>query len=192
MHLEGFDESSWDRPDLPTRAELDELTALPVVVTRTDGHLCVASSALLAEVDLTGADGVEVGVDGEPTGRLTKEASRRVGAWVESSYDGRLVEEFQLQAAGLAASRGVTAVHEMSMDLADLEVLLRHRERLPVDVSPIPATLSLPEAIERGFLAIGGDLPVDGSIGAKTAALAHPYEDGQDQGELFHDDDTLA
>jgi predicted amidohydrolase YtcJ len=192
LHLEGFDESRWDRPDLPTRAELDELTAVPVVVTRTDRHLCVASSPVLAEVDLTGAEGVELGVDGEPTGRFTKEANRRVTAWVESSYEGRLVEEFQLQAAGLAASRGVTAVHEMSMDLADLEVLLRHRERLPVDVSPIPATLSLPEAIERGFLAIGGDLPVDGAIGAKTAAFAHPYEDGPEQGDLYYDDDTLA
>jgi predicted amidohydrolase YtcJ len=192
VHLEGFDESRWDRPDLPTGAELDELTDLPVVVMRTDGHLSVVSSPVLADVDLTGAEGVEVGEDGKPTGRLTKEANRRISLWIESSYESRLVEEFQLQAAGLAASRGVTALHEMSMDLADLEVLLRHRERLPVDVSPIPATLSLPESMERGFLAIGGDLPVDGSIGAKTAALAHPYEDGLDQGELFHDDDKLA
>jgi predicted amidohydrolase YtcJ len=192
VHLEGFDESRWDRPDLPTAADLDEISPMPVVVMRTDGHLCVVSSSVRAEVDLAGAEGVEVGENGEPTGRLTKEANRRVSVWVESSYESRVVEEFQLQAAGLAASRGVTAVHEMSMDLSDLEVLLRHRERLPVDVSPIPATLSLPESIERGFLAIGGDLPVDGSIGAKTAAFAHPYEDGAEQGDLYYDDDTLA
>ena len=192
VHLEGFDESRWHRPDLPTGAELDELTAVPVVVMRTDGHLSVVSSAVLADVDLTDADGVEVGEDGNPTGRLTMEANRRVSVWVEASYERRLIEEFQLQAAGLAASRGVTAVHEMSMDLADLEVLLGHRGQLPVDVSPIPATLSLPESMERGFLAIGGDLPVDGSIGARTAALGHPYEDEAELGELYHDDDTLA
>ena len=69
---------------------------------------------------------------------------------------------------------------------------LGHRRRLPVDVSPVPASMSLPEAMERGFLAIGGDLPVDGSIGARTAAFAHPYEDGAEQGELYHDDDALA
>jgi predicted amidohydrolase YtcJ len=192
VHLEGFDESRWDRPDLPTGGELDELTALPVVVTRTDGHISVVSSEVFAAVDLTDADGVEVGEDGQPTGRLTKEANRRVSAWVESSYEHHRIEEFQLQAAGLAASRGVTAVHEMSLILSDLEVLLGHRGHLPVDVSPIPASMSLPESMERGFTAIGGDLPVDGSIGAGTAALVHPYDDGPERGELYHDDDALV
>ena len=192
VHLEGFDESGWDRPELPTGAELDALTPLPVVLTRTDGHISVVSAEVLSAVDLAGAEGIEVGEDGQPTGRLTSEANRRVSAWVESSYDRQRIEEFQLQAAGLAASRGVTAVHEMSLDLSDLEVLLGHRMRLPVDVSPVPASMSLPESMERGFLEIGGDLPVDGSIGARTAALAHPYEDGAGQGELYHDDDTLA
>jgi len=192
VHLEGFDESRWERPDLPTAAELDELTALPVVVTRTDGHISVVSSAVFADVDLTDVEGVEVGEDGRPTGRLTREANRRVSVWVESSYERQRIEGFQLQAAGLAASRGVTAVHEMSLDLSDLEVLLGHSRRLPVDVSPIPASMSLPESMERGFLAIGGDLPVDGSIGARTAALTHPYDDGSDEGELYHDDDALA
>ena len=192
VHLEGFDESRWDRPDLPTAADLDALTPLPVVLARTDGHLSVVSAAVLAEVDLTGAAGVEVGADGQPTGRLTREANRRVSAWVESSYERQRIEEFQQQAAALAAARGVTAVHEMSLDLSDLEVLLGHRRRLPVDVSPVPASMSLPESMERGFLAIGGDLPIDGSIGAGTAAFAHPYEDGSDQGELYYADDALA
>jgi predicted amidohydrolase YtcJ len=192
VHLEGFDESRWDRPDLPTGADLDALTPLPVVLTRTDGHISVVSSEVFAVVDLTDTDGVEVGEDGRPTGRLTREANRRVSAWAESTYERQRIEEFQLQAAGLAASRGVTAVHEMSLDLSDLEVLLGHRGRLPVDVSPVPASMSLPESMERGFLAIGGDLPVDGSIGARTAAFAHPYEDSAGQGELYHDDDTLA
>ena len=71
-------------------------------------------------------------------------------------------------------------------------MLLGHRHRLPVDVAADPGSMSLPDAMERGFLAIGGDLPVDGSIGARTAALSHPYEDGPDQGELYHDDDAMA
>jgi predicted amidohydrolase YtcJ len=192
VHVEGFDESRWDRQDLPTGAELAALTPLPVVLTRTDGHISVVSPDVLDAVNVADAEGVEVGEDGKPTGRLTQEANRRVSAWVESSYERQRIEEFQLQAAGLAASRGVTAVHEMSLDRSDLEVLLGHRARLPVDVSPVPASMSLPESMERGFLAIGGDLPVDGSIGARTAALAHPYEDSAGQGELSHDDDTLA
>jgi predicted amidohydrolase YtcJ len=192
VHLEGFDEFRWTGPELPTAADLDTVTPEPVVIVRTDGHLSVVSSTVLAALDLSGAAGVEAGEDGEPTGRLTQEANRRVTAWVESSYDRHRIEELQLEAAGLAASRGVTALHEMSMDLGDLEVLLDHRDRLPVDVSPILATTSLPEAIERGFISIGGDLTVDGSIGARTAALSHPYEDGTGRGDLYHGDDALA
>ena len=192
VHVEGFDETGWERHELPTARELDDATPDPVVATRADGHLSVASSSTLAGVDLAGADGVELDADGRPTGRLTKEANRRVVAWVEASYDTQRIEGFQLQAAGLAASRGVTSVHEMSLDVADLDVLLGHRQRLPVDVSPTPGSMSLPDAMERGFTAIGGDLPVDGSIGARTAALSHPYEDGSDEGALYHDDDAMA
>jgi hypothetical protein len=192
VHVEGFDESRWDTHDLPTAADLDAITQAPVVATRADGHISVVNSATLAAIDLADADGVELDEDRRPTGRLTKEANNRATTWIEASYDTQRIEGFQLQAAGLAASRGVTAVHEMSLDLADLEVLLGHRDRLPVDVAPIPASMSLPEAMERGLQAIGGDLPVDGSLGARTAALAHPYDDAADSGQLYHEDDAMA
>jgi hypothetical protein len=192
VHVEGFDETRWHAQELPTAADLDAITHTPVVATRSDGHISVVSSSTLAAIDLANADGIELDGDRRPTGRLTKEANRRAVAWVEASYDTQRVEGFQLQAAGLAASRGVTALHEMSLNIADLEVLLGHRDRLPVDVAPVPASMSLPDAMERRFGSIGGDLPVDGSIGARTAALSHPYEDSTDQGELSHHDDTMA
>ena len=192
VHVEGFDETRWERHELPTAQDLDEITPLPVVATRADGHLSVVSSSALAAVDLAAADGVALDEDRRPTGRVTREANRRVVAWVERTYDTQRIEGFQLQAAALAASRGVTSVHEMSLDVADLDVLLGHRHRLPVDVAPTPGSMSLPDAMERGFPSIGGDLPVDGSIGARTAALVHPYEDGLEDGALYHDDDAMA
>jgi predicted amidohydrolase YtcJ len=192
VHVEGFDETRWERHELPTAHELDEITTVPVVATRADGHISVVSSSALVRIDLTDADGVGSDADARPTGRLTREANRRAVAWAEASYDTQRIEGYQLQAAGLAASRGVTSVHEMSLDVSDLDVLLGHRHRLPVDVAPTPGSMSLPDAMERGFLAIGGDLAVDGSIGARTAALSHAYEDGSDQGALYHDDDTMA
>jgi predicted amidohydrolase YtcJ len=192
VHVEGWDESRWDRPELPTAAELDAIADVPVVATRADGHVSVLNTMALKAVDPGEAAGIDVDADGMPTGRLTMEANRLATLWAEASYDRNRIEELQLQAAGLAASRGVTSVHEMSMSLGDLEVLMAHRRRLPVDVVPILATTVLPEAIERAFPSVGGDLPIDGSIGARTAALEHPYEDGADLGELYLKDDTLA
>jgi hypothetical protein len=92
---------------------------------------------------------------------------------------------------------GVTAAHEMSMPHwngeRDLQVLLDQRARLPVDVTPIPASTDLSAAIGAGLSAIGGDLPVDGSIGARTAWLADPYLDEEGgTGASYFADDELA
>src|SRR4051795_8570768 len=43
----GFDETHWDRPDLPTLADLDELGEVPIVLIRADGHIALANSAAL-------------------------------------------------------------------------------------------------------------------------------------------------
>ena len=192
IHVEGFDETAWDRSELPTAAELDAITPIPVVAMRADGHISVVSSSALAALDPGDVAGIERAPGGSPTGRLTRAANRRASAWIEATYDRHRIEELQLQAAGLAASRGVTSVHEMSMDMADLEVLLGHHGQLPVDVRAMPATTSLMDVIAIRLDAVGGDLPVDGSIGARTAAFAHPYEGSDEQGELYFDDDELA
>ena len=96
-----------------------------------------------------------------------------------------------MRAAALAASRGVTSVHEMSMPagagLRDLEVFLAHRDRLPVDAVPIVATMDVPQIMDLRLSSIGGDLPVDGSIGARTAALGEPYADGSGDGRAAYD-----
>jgi predicted amidohydrolase YtcJ len=42
-----------------------------------------------------------------------------------------------------------------------------------------------------GLTAIGGDLPADGSIGARTAALTEPYEGTEGAGTLAYDDEVL-
>jgi predicted amidohydrolase YtcJ len=192
VHVEGFDETAWDPSELPTAAELDAITSVPVVAVRADGHISVLSSSALSELDLRGIAGIERAADGSPTGRLTRAANRLAMAWVESTYDRHRIEELQLEAAGLAASRGVTTVHEMSMDMPDLEVLLGHHGQLPIDVRAIPATTSLMDVIALGLDAVGGDLPVDGSIGARTAAFSHPYEGSEERGELYLADDELA
>ncbi|HET9671428.1 MAG TPA: amidohydrolase family protein, partial [Actinomycetota bacterium] len=183
-HLEGFDESGWDDPTLPSAAELDAVTSEPVVIARTDGHLSLANAAALAAAELIGEEGADRDDAGEPTGRVRGEANRRLSTWIESTYDRHRIEALQLEAAGLAAARGVTSVHEMSLHPRDLDVLLAHDGQLPVDVRATPATTNLNEVIALGLSSIGGDLPIDGSIGARTAAFTHPYEGSEERGTL--------
>lgn len=194
--LQGFDETRWERPETPTLPELDGAVAQPLVILRADGHVSLLNSAAIRAAEVKGLDGLELGADGEPTGRVSREANRAVHRWLADSRTEHAIEELQLEAAGLAAARGVTALHEMSMPMddgeRDLEVLLRHQGKLPVDVVPIVATMDVPRAIELGLSAIGGDLPTDGSIGARTAAVSAPYRDRAGDGATYYGDDELA
>jgi predicted amidohydrolase YtcJ len=193
--LQGFDETRWGDPAFPSLEELDAVTDRPLVLARADGHVAVANSAALTFAQALEAEGCDRDEQGRPTGRVTSEANRRISRWAAETRTEHRIEELQLDAAGLAASRGITCVHEMAMPgehgFRDVEVFLRHREKLPVHGIAVVATMDVPRAVELGLRAIGGDLAADGSIGARTAALTEPYLDGG-RGVCFFHEDELA
>lgn len=193
--LQGFDETMWSDPTLPTIEELDAVTTAPLVIRRTDGHVALVNAAALTFADALDTPGVERDADGRPTGRVVAEANRLVGLWVASIRSVHRIEELQLLGAAQAAMRGVTSVHEMALPLehglADVETLLAHRSSLPVQVEVLLGLMDVPKAVELGLGAIGGDLAVDGSIGARTSALSAPYADRDGTGSLAFDDEVL-
>lgn len=194
--LRGFDESGWEDPTLPTLRQLDDVGHVPLAIRRTDGHLALVNAAAIHAADLADVDGVERDDAGGPTGVVRGVANERLGRWLVEELTDLELQDAQLRAAALAASRGVTSVHEMAMPeetgIRELQVLLEQRGRLPVDALPIVATMDVAMAIDLGMFAVGGDLPVDGSIGAHTAALEAPYASHDGDGVLYHADDELA
>jgi predicted amidohydrolase YtcJ len=194
--LLGFDESRWEDPTHPNLEELDAVTSRPLMIHRADGHIALANSAALEAAGIrSDQEGVERDENGVPTGRVTRDAVERLGRWASGSIEDHETQELQLRAAALGASNGVTAAHEMSMPhwlgLRDLQVFLAHRERLPMDVAPVVATMDIPQIMDLGLPAIGGDLPLDGSIGARTAAVMAPYVDSEGTGSSYHADGEL-
>lgn len=194
--LHGFDETRWRDPTHPSAGELDAVTDRPLVIYRADEHLALANAAALSAAGLgSGEDGVESDAGGVPTGRVTGAALSRLDRWASAALEDRDIQDLQLRAAALGASRGVTSIHEMSMPhwlgLRDLQVFLRHRDRLPLDATPVVATTDIVQIMDLGLAAIGGDLPMDGSIGARTAAVTAPYLDGRGSGTCYHRDDEL-
>jgi predicted amidohydrolase YtcJ len=193
--LQGFDETRWAVPNLPSLSELDGAVPGPLMIRRVDGHAALANTRALAAAEVGDVAGIERDSAGAPTGLVTREANAMLGRWAAASRSELQIERLQLAAASLAASRGVTAVHEMSMPRddgeRDVEVFRRHRERLPLHAIAIVATMDVPRAIELGHDAIGGDLPADGSLGARTAALTAPFV-GEDRGTTYFADDELV
>ena len=140
--MSGFDETRWDRPLHPTLQELDAAGGeVPLVIFRADGHIALANSAAIAASGVEAEFGVEHDPEGEPTGRLTQQASAKLSRWATAALSDHQIQALQLKAAALAASRGVTSVHEMQMPhdsgLRDLQVFLGHRDRLPS--TPFPS-----------------------------------------------------
>ncbi|CAN5158488.1 amidohydrolase [soil metagenome] len=195
----GFDESRWNRPELPTLAELDELGDIPLILIRADSHIALANTAAIRVSGAMDEDGVDTGADGRPTGVIRRKANRRLQRWFHESLSDHELRELQLQATAFAASRGVTAVNEMAIPLShgrrEVEVLLGHRDRLPVDVSVYVADTDIPWVMDLGLETLGGDLSLDGSIGARTAAVSEPYADAHgdaETGVLYETDDEMA
>jgi hypothetical protein len=195
VFLHGYDESKWTDRTPPSIGDLDGVPH-PLVLARADSHAALVNNAALIQSGAADLPGVERDEHGAPTGVLSRQANDRVLQWYTDSLSAGEIEEFQLDAAALASSRGVTTVHEMSMPRAhgtrELDVLLGHRGRLPVDVVTYVATMELGEVLDRGLPRIGGDLALDGSLGARTARMSEDYVDAASRGVAYFEDDALV
>jgi len=180
----------------PTISELDELGDVPLILIRADGHIALANSAALKVSGCLEEDGTDLDAEGSPTGVVRRAANRRLQRWFHEALTDHELRELQLQAASTAASRGITCVHEMAIPHShgrrEVQVLLEHREQLPVDVVAYVAEKDIPWVMDLGLETLGGDLSLDGSIGARTAAVSAPYYDGDGTGILYERDDELA
>jgi predicted amidohydrolase YtcJ len=192
----GFDETRWPDPEFPSRAVLDGISNEPLILVRADGYVSVANTPAIQASGADQVPGVEQDTGGEATGILRGEANARVQLWYFESLPDHVVQEAQLRAAGLAVSRGVTCVQEMAIPdkrgRRDVEVLLAQEDDLPLDLVTYIADRDIPYVMDLGQARIGGDLFLDGSVGARTAALLGPYADADSSGDLVYGDDEMA
>jgi predicted amidohydrolase YtcJ len=184
----GWRSAEWWPPVEPTRQALDPVSGdVPVALQARDGHSLWLNSAALAQADgdLRVAGGVvEVDDRGQPTGLLREESAWRFRAryvFGATSED----EWVAAMRAGLrlAASRGVTAVHDKDGWLGALGFFqrLRDEESLTLRVwQSLPAVESLDHLEGLGLAArLGDDLLragylkafMDGTLGSQTARL---------------------
>ena len=159
IYLQGYDESRWDDPAVPTLAELDAVTDRPLMIRRADGHTALANTAAVRGAGIEEADGLHRDASGAPTGRLTLRASDETGRWILGTLSAHQLQELQLKAAAQAASHGITT-RPRDGDAArhgprDLEVFLAHRARLPVDAIADRGDDGLSQAIALGMAAVG-------------------------------------
>jgi predicted amidohydrolase YtcJ len=191
----GWDHTLWPTKTLPTRADIDAVTAgHPAVFSRTDGHIVIANSAALAAANITSKTPDPPGskIDRDPTGNPTGIVREGPATSIIFKVIPRPSLEDRRRALEVAIAdalaHGVTSVQDLSdwEDFLALEELertgklhLRVSEwldfNLPVDTlkqrqasHPADDPL-LHTGMLKGFM--------DGSLGSRTAALKAPYSD---------------
>jgi predicted amidohydrolase YtcJ len=186
----GFDETVWDDPSLPAGETLARAVGgRRAYLSRTCGHIGIASAALLIErPDLAALDGYD------SSGVLRLHAHRAARAAASAAIPASQRTDWQRQALRHAASLGIAAVCECGTptpgstlgedDFTGL-LALAAAEPLPTVLGYWGELCAASKARELGAHACAGDLSVDGSIGAHTAALSEPYVDADTTGHAY-------
>jgi predicted amidohydrolase YtcJ len=181
-----WDESRWPERRYPTRHDLDSVASKhPVALTRVDGHMVVVNSAALGRLSLGDREGAERDPQGRPTGILKEEAAQAVWEATEPSA-GTIVDGLR-RMVETAHSLGITSIHDTvnpSEVRAYLHLLREGGLRLRVNLMPRSEGF---RTLKRAGISTGlgghqirlGPLKafLDGSLGARTAALEEDFED---------------
>jgi predicted amidohydrolase YtcJ len=196
----GWDETLWQGSRLPTREDIDQLTAdHPVFLVRIDGHSAVANTLALkmAHVTLASKDpeGGEIARDssGAPNGILRETAQTLVSSLIPRPTPEKHRQAIEAALQDIARS-GVTSAQDFSGgtgedNLANFKILeqLESEGKLTVRISewlpfnePVETLRQLrashPQTdpmLHTGMLKAF----MDGSLGSHTAAMLEPFAD---------------
>jgi len=190
----GWDDSKWEERRYITKEDLDPLfPEHPIALTRVCGHLITVNSRALELAGITRethdppGGKIDRGADGEPIGVL-RDARRLIEKAIPPISEEVWLEGLK-KACDHALSLGCTGVHDAGLDAFGLRMyqaaldqgLLKVRAytMLRGDASIRGAAdLGLQTGFGNEMLRLGSaKFLIDGSLGARTAALFEPYED---------------
>ena len=180
LHGRGWRSADW--PEQPTKEALDEATGeVPVALLAQDGHSLWLNSAGLARGDenLQVAGGVvELDEEGEPTGILREESCWQFRDRHLQISDDDYVSAMR-EGLRVAASRGVTAVHDKDGWIGALrfwqaldDLTLRVWQSFPADRLDALEELGLRSGFGGPMLRVGYlKAFMDGTLGSQTARM---------------------
>jgi predicted amidohydrolase YtcJ len=197
---QGFNETDWDRPHMPTAADLDAVAPHhPVIIWRCDMHLAVANSRALRLAGITAntpdpPDGIiDRDAHGRPTGVLRELAIDAVRNVIAMPKDDVVMDALQ-DAVGALHRLGLTGVQDIRLmggrEGADalrawqkLDAAGRLDMRCWVSLPGERLDAAIALGLQSGFgndrLRIGHvKYFADGGMGARTAWMLSPYLDG--------------
>lgn len=202
-----FNETRWERPVVPTRKELDSLgLSQPVILQRVCTHINVANTVALERgglLDGAKSEGVYLDEERKPSGVLAERAAFPLyQALKQYLRQEGVMESLVAQTCADLSRVGITSVHPcgaafygMEEELGLFQALDR-KGLLPVRVfsyhDQLPG-LGIASGLGNGKVTYQGwKTFLDGTLGARTAALTCPYaDDPGNRGTLNFSDEEL-
>lgn len=193
-----FDQELFAEQRWPTKDDLDEIsTDTPIMISRVCLHAVVVNSAALKLIRN------QIGSKQLATGILVEESAELIWQHIpEPSFE--QLKQAAMWAMQEARRVGLTGVNCMITSKEELDAIFSLHEEHAL---PLRLTLCCPHSMsdllnERGLTTGSGDdtlrigslkVFMDGSTGARTAALKEPYADDPDNvGVLFRNERDLA
>jgi len=189
-----WDESDWvkGRKEDLDRLTLDKISAKkPIIMRRVCGHFAICNTAALKRI------GPKWKIVDRKRGYLYEDAALFLNL-IFSPSDNMLEKGLEL-ASEEALSMGVTSVHEIT-NIRNFKMFQKLRPRLRIRVALYTYWKVLDQVIEAGFQSGLGDnylkfqgikIFMDGSIGARTAAMNNPYPGTKNYGKLLVNEEQL-
>ncbi len=196
---QGWNETRWPDPRMPTRSDLDDLAPThPVIVWRSDMHLAVVNSRALQEAGISGdtpnpPEGViDRDQAGQPTGLLRELAINLIREVIPPPTEQETVEAMRdgfprLHRLGLTGihdcrimggADGPPAFQAYQRLQAAGELALRLWMHIPGERLNEAIALGLRTGFGNDRLRVGHvKFFADGGQGARTAWMLEPYED---------------
>src|SRR5437773_1978082 len=196
----GWIETFWKPPQIPTRADLDEIAPRnPIFLTRADGHAAVGNSAALKTAAVTretanpfGGEILKNPRTGEPTGMLLDNAMDLVAKNIPPPSEAER-EQALLLAIKRETELGWSEIQNAGSELSDQEIIRRAYAAGKVKLRMVNAAYGPGEAA-NALLKNGATLNAfdhrftqrtikvifDGALRSRSPALLAPYSDKPD------------
>ena len=193
----GWDQNDWAEKKFPHHRDLDDVAGdVPVVLSRVDGHAVWVNQRVLEIAGITRETRDPEGgmivrdPDGAPTGVFVDAAVDLLQSVLPRPSEEDRSAAIRRSLA-MCVSLGLTAVHDMGVDSAGLELYRRlgGRRELPLrvyaviegsDTALVSASFARGPEVDlyNGMLTIRAvKMYADGALGSYGAALLEPYSD---------------
>jgi predicted amidohydrolase YtcJ len=197
----GFNEAGWSEGTLPTRHDLDKVSASkPIYVIRTCAHIAVCNTAALQAAGITAATPVpqggvmQLGADGQPNGIFAETAlglvANKIPAYTKNDFK-IMVRAMQQE----LYQYGITAATDPAVDPVLLQAYheMNAAGELGFRLNALPIILPdggtqpypIPQKFSSSFFNINTvKFFSDGGLSGQTAALKRSYKNSTQQGVL--------